>query len=184
MDASVGLTFSLQLFQRYKRSGILQATIRHMPGVQGVCTAYVHLTAGSVTACYLENKHGQRLSYALEELQRVDHDRGPFEWIFQPLQHPTSSSQTSALPSAQPLAKTSSLPPDLGALIPRAVAPLRWDQFNHWTNEQRLLLQYVWKSIDGKRTVQDVKVSLSYPPEMVDEVLEILLTLRIIILAS
>lgn len=184
MDASVGLAFSLQLFQRYQRSGILQATIRHMPGIQGACTAYVHLAAGSVTACYLENKHRQRFPFSLEELRRIDHEKGPFEWIFQQPQHPTSSSQILVPPSTQPLTRTSSLPPGLDALIPKVVAPLRWDQFNHWTPEQRLLLQNVWKSIDGKRTVQDVEASLPYPPEMVDDILQTLLTLRIIILAS
>lgn len=184
MDASVGLTFSLQLFQRYQRSGILQATIRHVPGIQGACTAYVHLIAGSVTSCYLKNKGGQHLPFSLEELCRIDHERGPFEWIFQQSQHPTSSSPVLAPPSAQPLTKFSSLPPELDALIPKVVAPLRWDQFNHWTPEQKLLLQNMWKNIDGKRTVQDVRASLPYPPDRVNDVLQILLTLRIIVLAS
>ncbi len=183
MDASVGLTFSLQLFQRYRRSGILQAKVHHISGMQGACTAYVHLAAGSVTACYLENEHGQYLSFSLEKLCQIDHERGPFKWIFQP-QHPASRSQIPVLPSAQPLTRASFLPAELDACIPRAVAPLRWEQFNDWTSEQRLLLQDVWKSIDGKRTIQDVKASLPYPPQMVNDILQILLTSRIIILAS
>lgn len=184
MDASVGLTFSLQLFQRYQRSGFLQATIRHMPGIQGACTAYVHLTAGAVTDCYLKNNHGQRLPFSLEELRRIDHERGPFEWIFQQSQHPTTSSQIGVPPSEQPITKISSLPPELDALIPKVVAPLRWEQFKPWTPEQKQLLQNVWKNIDGKRTVQDVRASLPYPADMVNDVLQILLTLRIIVLAS
>jgi hypothetical protein len=183
MDASVGLTFSLQLFQRYRRSGILQAKVRHISGIQGACMAYVHLTAGAVTACYLEDKQGQHLSFPLENLCQIDRERGPFTWIFQP-QHPASRSQVPVSPSAQPLTSTSSLPAELDVFIPKAVAPLRWEQFKDWTHEQRVLLQYVWKSIDGKRTIQDVKASLPYPPPMVNDILQILLTLRIIVLTS
>jgi hypothetical protein len=183
MDASVGLIFSLQLFQRYRRNGILQAKIRQMPGIQGACTAYVYLTAGSVTACYLEDKHGRNLPFAIEDLCQVDYERGPFEWIFQ-AQQPSSRPQTSASPSSEPLTNTSSSLPGQDALIPRIVAPLRWEQFNHWTPEQKLLLQNVWKSIDGKRTIQDIKAGLPYPPQVANDIIQILLTLRIIVLAS
>lgn len=184
MDASVGLSFSLQLFQRYRRSGTLQATIRHIPGVQGACIAHIVLTDGAVTACYVKNKQGQNLSFSLDELRRLDHERGPFEWVFQQAQHLTPSSQALAPPSAQPPTRTASSTQEADLLTPKVVTPLRWNQFNHWTPEQKLLLQNVWKNIDGKRTVQDVRASLPYPPEMVDDVLQILLTLRIIVLAS
>lgn len=183
MDASVGLTFSLQLFQRYRRNGILQATIRHMPGIQGACTAYVHLTAGSVTACYLENKHGQQIPYPIDDLCRVDHDRGPFEWIFQP-QQTSSSAQTTPAPAADAPVYPSSAPSDLEVLVPRAVASLRWEQFNHWTPEQKVLLQQVWKFIDGRHTVQEIKASLAYPPQMVHEVIQVLFTSHLIVFAS
>lgn len=181
MDASVGLTFSLQLFQRYRRSGVLQAKIRYLPGVEGACTAYVHLAAGSVTACYLKNKDGQYLSFSLEKLCQIDHERGPFKWIFQP-QHSVSGPQAPVSPSVQPLTSASSLPAELDACIPRVIAPLRWEQCKDWTSEQRILLQAVWKSINGKRTIQEVKASLPYPPQMVNDVLQILLRWRIIVL--
>lgn len=184
MDASVGLSFSLQLFQRYRRSGTLQATIRHIPGVQGACIAHIVLTDGAVTACYVKNKQGQNLSFSLDELRRLDHERGPFEWVFQQAQHSAPGSQASAPPSAQPPTRTASSMQEADLLIPKVVTPLRWNQFNHWTPEQKLLLQNVWKNIDGKRTVQELRASLPYPPEMVNDVLQILLTLRIIVLAS
>jgi hypothetical protein len=87
-------------------------------------------------------------------------------------------------PPLQPPANTSSVPPALNALIPKAVAPLRWEQFHDWTPEQKLLLQNVWKNIDGRHTIQDVKAGLPYPPQMVDDIVQILLTLRIIVLVS
>lgn len=184
MDASVGLTFSLRLFQRYKRSGILQAEIRHMPGIQGACTAYIQLTTGSVTSCYLQNRKGQRFATTVEDLCRVDQERGPFAWAFhqQPAQ---SQSQPATGPSSPPQAVNSApFFPEPDAAIPRAVAQLRWDQFNHWTLEQRLLLQEVWQSIDGQRTLRDIKASLPYSPQAINDILQILLNLRIIILAQ
>ena len=183
MDASVGLTFSLQLFQQYRRSGILQAHIRHIAGIQGACTAYVYLTAGSVTASYLEDKNGQRFSFPLERLRQIDSEKGPFQWIFQP-QQPAPRPQVSVAPSAQPLSNSPSLPAELDASVPKAITSLRWDQFKDWTPEQRAVLQSVWICIDGKRTVQEIKVSLPYPPSSVNDVLQILLTLRMILLTS
>lgn len=183
MDASVGLTFSLRLFQRYQRNGILQAEIRHVSGMQGPCTAYIHLTTGSVTACYVENKQGQRLSFSIEELCRIDLEKGPFAWVFHQQSSSPSQSQKAAPSSTQPPPYFSSPPSTQDASVPRAIAQLRWEQFNSWTLEQKLLLQHIWQSIDGKRTIRDIKVSLPYPPQAVDEVLQILANLRIIVLA-
>lgn len=183
MDASVGLTFSLQLFQRYRRNGILQASIRHMPGVQGARIAYIQLIAGSVTACYLEDKHGQRTTVSIESLCQVDHDWGPFEWVFQPQSAPVRSQTSSLFPAGLP-PDPSSGPPDTDLLIPRVVASLRMDQFKHWTPEQRMLLQQVWQYIDGKRTIQDMKAGLPYPPQVVQDVVQILLTASLIVLVS
>ena len=39
IDASVGLTLSLRLFERYRKNGILQASIRRIPGFRGPCKA-------------------------------------------------------------------------------------------------------------------------------------------------
>jgi hypothetical protein len=183
MDASVGLTFSLQLFRSYRRNGVLQASIRHMPGVKGACTAYVYLSSGSVTACYLEDRRGQRLLYAIEDLCRIDDERGPFEWIFQE-QSLSSRPQLSASPSSEPLTAIAPSSLEQDALIPRVVATLRWEHFNHWTPEQKLLLQNVWKSIDGRRCIQDIKASLPYPPQAVNDIVQILLKLHIVVLTS
>ncbi len=176
MDASVGLTFSLRLFQRYQRNGLLQATVRHVPGIPGACTAYIHLTAGSVTSCYVENKQGQRLPFAVEDLCRIDLERGPFEWIF----HQQASSSRSQLAAEPPSAPAV----DQDAAIPRIIAQIRWDQFNHWTLERKLLLQDVWQSIDGRRSVREIKAGLAYPPQAVNDILQFLLASRVIVLAS
>lgn len=182
MDASVGLTFSLQLFQRYRRNGFLRAEIRHMPGIQGACTAYIILTTGSVTACYLEDKHRLRYSFAIEDLCRIDSERGPFEWTFQQ-QSSSPHSQAVAPSSARSPTNPSTAPPDRDASIPRIVAQMNWEQFNHLALEQKLVLQAVWQNIDGKRTVGDIKTNLPYPPQAVNDIIQILLTLHVIALA-
>lgn len=187
MDASVGLTFSLRLFQRYRRNGILQAKIRHIPGIQGACIAYIQMTAGSVTACYLENKQGQRLPFSIDDLCRLDQERGPFEWVFQQQAAPARSHPTAApsMPAEQPLTSPPAASPAQDAIsIPKVIAQPRWEQFNHWTLEQKLLLQDVWQNIDGKRSIRDIKANLPYAPQVVDDLIQILLTLRLIVLVS
>lgn len=182
MDASVGLTFSLRLFQRYRRNGILQAEIRHVPGIQGACTAYIHLTAGSVTTCYLENRQGQRFSFSIEDLCRIDQEKGPFSWVFQ--QQASSSRPQTATPSPTQLPDNPpSFFPEPDDVIPRVIAQLRWEQFNTWTPEQKRLLQEVWRCIDGRNTIRDIKNSLPYPSQSVYDIIQILMNLRIIVLA-
>jgi hypothetical protein len=70
------------------------------------------------------------------------------------------------------------------ARVPKAVAPLRWEQFSHWSPDQKLMLQNVWKNIDGKRTIHEVKTSLPYPPSAIDDILQALLMLRMIALSA
>lgn len=186
IDASVGLTFSLSVFQRYRRSGILQARIRHVPGVRGECNAYLFLANGHIASCYVEDKQGQRFSISPELLCRIDDEKGPFEWTFQPYraqpaaaqeQQPASASATAG-PTAQP-------PPQFsGALIPRVFATLYWGQLSTWSPLQKQMLYDVLNLIDGRRTIQEIKSIVNLPPEVVDGVLHTLLTLHTIVLSS
>jgi hypothetical protein len=113
----------------------------------------------------------------------VDHERGPFAWIFETQVHQPSPSQAPASLVEQQPASTPSLPVEVQMRVPKAVAALRWEQFSHWSPEQKLMLQNVWKNIDGKRTIYEVKASLPYPPSAIDDILQTLLTLRIIALS-
>jgi len=183
MDASVGLVFSLQIFQRYKRSGVLQATIRRLPGVQGVCTASIYLTDGSVAACFVENKLGQHIPFSVDDLCRTDSDRGPFEWVFRE-QPSLPRPQVPSILSPDFFTPLSPPQSGLDTLIPRVIAPLRWERFSQWTPEQKQLLQHVWKYIDGKHTIYDLKTHLPYPPLVLQDVLQILLELHLIMLGS
>lgn len=176
MDASVGLEFSLKLFQQYQRSGILRAQIRYVPGVHGLCTAYVHLTAGRVTACYVVDKPGQRIQSDIEMLCRIDRQKGPFEWVFEEQQQASPA-------SSQPTPETLDRLLLMDILTPIAIAPLRWEQFNHWTPAQKQMLQNVWKMIDGKRTIQEIKFDFPFSPQIVDDVLQVLLKLQVITVA-
>ncbi|MBO0778900.1 MAG: hypothetical protein J2P37_08755 [Ktedonobacteraceae bacterium] len=185
MDASVGLAFSLKLFQRYRRTGILQAQVRHIPGIQGMCTAYVHLIDGAVTACYVENNRGERFQSSPSMLIRIDSEKGPFEWTFQVRTPPSPVTSTSLPGSAvQSPANIPPLPPLSDTLIPTVVAPLRWEQFSNWSFAQKQMLQSIWKMLDGKHTIQEIKASLPLPPQTINDVLHILLSSRLIIFAS
>src|SRR5437016_12664019 len=47
IDASLGLAFSLPLFEQYRKNGLLQAELHHVPGVRGRCKGYLHLVERS-----------------------------------------------------------------------------------------------------------------------------------------
>lgn len=201
IDASAGLTFSLKLFYHYRKSGLLQASIRHVPGISGQCKAYLQLVNGTVVACFVDDRRGQRHQISPDVLGRVDDERGPFEWSFQP--QPVPSSAVPAEQSAsfeqttmpiQPTtgAQSSSMPPQMEPFlpsmqdvgVPTVVAPLEWARLSHWTLQERQLLYTVLNAIDGKQTVQAIKASLPLAPQIIDESLHILQTLNVVIISS
>src|SRR5579884_3469255 len=91
LDASAGLAFSLAVFERYRKNGLLQAELHHVPGISGHCQGYLQLVEGKVTSCYIEDKNGQRHPIDRRTLIDLDTKRGPFEWTLQPLPPPPPS---------------------------------------------------------------------------------------------
>jgi hypothetical protein len=178
LDASIGLAFSLELFKRYSQSGVLQAEISRIPGIHGRCTACLTLVEGEISSIYLEDKQKQRYSSDKDTLCRLDKERGPFEWRFFPLNpdssHSLSTSKTSPLvpdPLAHALQRVS---------IPRVIAPFPWERVTGWTAQQRDALYSLLISINGMRTIEQLKMLVPLPPELIDELLHILLDLNVI----
>jgi len=198
IDASVGLAFSLKLFQHYRKSGILQAEMRYVPGVAGSCKAYLRLVDGDVIACYVDDKRKQRYQLSSDFLCTVDNKKGPFEWSFQPLitqLSPAKSVSSPGLllyptppPQASPALSSRSYP-GLGLLsspiqdwfVPTIISIIDWERLSIWTFEQKQMLYTVLKMIDGRRSVQEIKASVPLTPHLVDETLRILLALQVII---
>src|SRR5579859_721268 len=181
IDASIGLAFSLKLLQHYGRRGILQAKVHHVPGVQGHCMASLHLDRGMVVSCYIDDKHGQRLPWDVEELCRIDTEKGPFEWIFQP--HLSSPAPVS--PSPMESSGNVSPPSEFAdSMRPTVVATLHWEQLSNWTPEQKQILYNILMVIDGRRTIQEIKAHPTLSPQIVNEALRILLALHVIAISS
>src|SRR5690242_6240184 len=142
IDASVGLAFSLKLFHHYRGSGILQAKVHRVPGVQGQGMAYLQLTQGTVVACDIDDMQGQRFHFAPDVLCRIDKEKGPFEWTFQAL--PLSHTPEPALSEApQPAFSSPSSSSD--SRIPRVIATLSWEPLSHWTLAQKQILYSIWR---------------------------------------
>jgi hypothetical protein len=177
IDASLGLAFSLTVFERYRRSGLLQAELHHVPGVRGRCKGCLHLVEGKVALCSLENPQGQRQPINMDVLIQLDSRRGPFEWSLTPLPPPPQV-------SVGTVTRESSARLTANVSIPRQAAPLNVEKLEGWTPRQRKMLTLVFDAIDGQRTVDAILAETPLPSTVVEEALRILLSMRVIIMSS
>lgn len=182
IDASLGLTFSLELFKRYRKNGVLLAEISRFPGIRGSCHAFLYLVDGEIVSIYLEDKQKQRYSSDKETLCRLDREKGPFEWILVPTfgatEQPLSSTPSqspSQLPFSQPSTYTTSRSP-----IPKIIAVFPHERLSTWNPQQKDALYAVLMLINGERTIEDIKNTAHLPFDLVDELLRILLELNVI----
>lgn len=180
IDASLGLAFSLQLFKRYQRSGVLRAELPRAPGVRGRCNAFIHLEHGEVSAAYFEDMQGQRYSSDKESLCRLDKERGPFEWVLIPQSASSGAPQTPDQ-SAESDQLRLVIPP---TAVPQVIAGLSQDRLSAWTPQQRSILYTTLTLINGERTVAAIKNAVPFPPDVVDELLYILLESGVIVISA
>lgn len=155
-DASVGLAFSLKAFETYRKSGVLSAEIRSIPGTRGKCKVYLELTQGKATSCYLVDRAGARQAVSLQLLLQLDAEKGPFGWFFRssprpPVPHPLTHSLNSG-------------------------------HLQSWPPEQQRDIQRVFSLVDGQRGVDEIKAQSALPSTTIDEILRVLVVLRAIAL--
>ncbi|GCF09454.1 hypothetical protein [Dictyobacter arantiisoli] len=175
IDASLGLEFSLTLFEQYRKNGLLYAEVHHMPGIRGRCRAFLYLVEGKVIQCYIEDKQGIRHRTNKGILTRVDNERGPFEWTL--VQNPSPPSLPSPHPeTAIPLYSAQNTP------IPKVVSPLNLEWLEGWSYQQKLLLSVVYDLIDGVTNIEGIKSKAPLPAEVTEEALRVLLTMKFIII--
>lgn len=180
-DASIGLTFSLELFKRYRRNGVVQAELARVPGIRGHCTAFLHLANGEVVSVYLEDQQGQRHSSDKATLCRFDAEKGPFEWrlLSEPGKQPVPGTQTPGQPplhpSAHPLERSS---------VPGIVSTLPQDQLTTWTSQRRDALYIILANIDGVNTLEEIRSLVPFTPDLVDELIRILLEMKVIVFSA
>jgi hypothetical protein len=174
IDASLGLAFSLELFKRYQQHGVLQAELPRAFGIPRRSKAFLQLVGGEVVSVYLEDQHGQRYSADIENLCRLDREKGPFEWIL--------------LPQAQPLASPGSLNQHASSTphspVPAIISTLPQERLVAWTLQQKEALYALLGAINGERTVEDIKHMLPFSTELVDELLHILLELHVVMFSA
>lgn len=169
-DASIGLAFSLIAFETYRKNGLLQAELHHVPGIRGRCKGYLQLIEGKVVSCYIEDKGGYRHSTHMSVLIQLDNERGPFDWTLAPLPTPASpTSQTESVPHHEPHAPT-----------PRIVALLDLGKLHDWSPAHKQILFQVYQAINGQRDVEDIKHALPLPPYVTEQALHVLSTLNVI----
>jgi hypothetical protein len=187
IDASLGLAFSLELFKRYKRSGVLYAEVRRVLNLRGKGTAYLQLANGVTISSYIEDLNGQRYPLSENDLIRIDRDKGPFAWCLK-VAPAKSSPQNTLVPEASPIVqRVEPLVPflsDTAVLV--IIVPIEWERLTKWTPEQRRTLYTVWRMIDGRRDIGAIKAmaSTSIPASTVDEALQVLLKLNSVVISS
>ena len=195
IDASVGLSFSLELFKRYHRTGLLKAEMHHVPGISGSCKAYIQLIDGFVSSCIIVNKRGQRIPSHQTILCRVDDERGPFEWRFQAASS-SSAADTATRQSAAVRPQAVSDHNDLSRTqleritkvrsgidnpsVPKVLSYPQWNMLHAWSPSQKRMLYDVLIAINGTRTVQEIKTVLPLSNSFVEDALRVLLKLKVI----
>lgn len=183
-DASIGLTFSLELFKRYRRNGVVQAELPRMPGIRGHCTAFLCLVNGEVAEVYLEDQQGQRHSSDKATLCRFDAEKGPFEWrLLLQAQPDHQSSPNEPLASQPPLPILSAHPLERSS-VPGIVSALPQDQLSTWTTQRRDALYITLANIDGVNTLEEIRSLVPFPPDLVDELVCILLEMKVIVISA
>ncbi|WP_151758568.1 hypothetical protein [Dictyobacter vulcani] len=173
IDASLGLLFSLALFERYRKNGLLHAEMHHVPGIRGRCKGFLHLVEGKVVACYVEDREGRRHATDKDILTRVDSERGPFEWTLSPNPAPPSANPRADIP----------VRPTQNSPVPKTIAPLNLDRLEGWTSRQKLMLSIVYDLIDGVTNIEEIKSHSPLPPAVTEEALRVLLSMKIIVMS-
>lgn len=179
-DASIGLAFSLELFKRYRRNGVVQAELPRVPGLRGHCKAFLHLANGEVISAYVEDQQGQRHSSDKAVLCRLDTEKGPFEWrlLLQSESATQPPSTRHILPQSAPSDPSAS--PLEGSSVPKVVSALPQEQLQAWTAQQRDILYIVFVNIDGESTLEEIRSLVPFSSDLVDEALRILFKMKII----
>jgi hypothetical protein len=192
IDASIGLMLSLPLFERYRKSGVLQATLRRLPGVRGPAIVQVRLVEGKVVACEIDDSLGQHHTTTLAFLVRHDQEKGPFDWKLIPYSTPSSQAQgkpslrtSPPLPTEENSGIQTGSQPRIAAgerdvHIPRIIAQLQIEQVSSWESHYQLVLYTVYSWIDGRHSIEEIKSNIALPPQVVDEACRILLLLKVI----
>jgi len=183
-DASIGLAFSLELFKRYRRNGTVEAELPRVPGIRGQCKAFLQLVNGEVVSVYLIDTQGQRHSSDKTTLCRLDAEKGPFEWRLQLQSEAVDPALSAGQSSGQPASLTSSSHALAGSSVPRIVSSLPQEQLQAWTPQRRDALYITLTNIDGMNTVEEIKDLVPFPRDLVDELLRLLLEMKVIVIPA
>lgn len=182
IDASLGLKFSLELFKRYKQNGMLHAELPRAPGVGERCKAFIHLVKGEVASAYLEDKQGKRYPSDKDALCRLDREKGPFEWTLDHQSTIPGQLRLARRPQPQspdPLA--ASIQP---SSVPRIISALSWERLSAQAPEQREAFYTLLTTINGERTIANIKNMLPFSSDLIDDLLHLLLELEVIVIST
>lgn len=203
IDVSIGLAFTLELLKRRRISGTLRAKLPRVSSLPRDGMAFLQIIDGIVIICQVEDKHGQVRPIPAATLTKLDTDKGPFEWVFQntpsvppPSQASPVTPQYIPVPPQPPLRPEHTFSPAIihtpqpgyltDTAIPRAIAPLRWEKLQHLTYQNKIKLYNVWKAIDGRKSIDEIKFLLreQVSSNAINEIFRVLLSLQVIVIVE
>lgn len=156
-----------QVMQTHKKTGRLQADLPSgIPSLREPCHVEIALEGGNITSSSIVGKSGSLLTgaRAYQELTRV----GRLNWTFTP-QSPTITQSEPAPPIA--LAKQ---PPRR----PRRTVVVGQQEMRPWQRIHKL----VYGLVDGRRDVEEIAKLLSTSPEVIEDILSDLQSIRVIVM--
>ena len=187
IDASVGLRFSLELLKKYQESGLMQALIARLPGISGKCGVSITIIGGKVISCLAKDQKGRIYTVDINMLLKLDKDRGPFEWNLLPLAQTEKAPPLSqqSLPVQEQFSQNNAhIYKPFNSPIPYAIANLNLNLLTSWTPEQKQALFRLYSLVDGNRTVDDIKKAISLSSQLVEEGLQVLVSMNVIAISS
>jgi hypothetical protein len=66
--------------------------------------------------------------------------------------------------------------------VPETIAPLDLKRLASWPTRQKLMLSIVYDLIDGVRNIEEIKFNSLLPPDVTEDALRILLSMKSIII--
>lgn len=155
-----------------KRSATLWADIPKIAGINGPCRAIVKLVHGQVMHCVIQNRQGDSILIGNDAFRALE------SWKTWYVVFENLLQQQSAVSATPP---SGYLPSGQDAYVPRRLTNLTSEFLLPFTPKQRVQIRVVYTTIDGYKTIGQLKAQLNLSAETIQVVLDLLYREQLIV---